>query len=195
MRKAAKRFGAAAALACLLLAPGGQAAEIIKLTVDRQASRYSVNLDVALDTSASDAFAVMHDFARLGDINPAIQSVAVLGAAPNGSMRVQTRVKVCVLFFCRVLEQVQDMQADQVGNIGRIRADVIPELSNLSYGRGDWLIQPCDDRAGACLNFAVTVEPDFWIPPVIGAWARQNLLREEAVQTSLGIEAAARNRQ
>lgn len=171
------------------------AAEIINLTVDRDANRYSVSLDVALDTSTGQAFEVMRDYARLGDINPAIQSVAVLGAAPSGGMRVQTAVKVCILFFCRTLEQVQDMQAISDGQTGRISADVIPELSNLSYGRGDWLIQPCDDKPAACLNFAVTVEPDFWIPPLIGPWAIKKKLREEAVQTSLGIESAAKNRQ
>lgn len=181
--------------ASLLFGGSCAAAEIINLTVDRDDNRYSVVLDVALDTTAGQAFEVMRDYARLGDINPAIQSVVVLGAAPGGGMRVQTAVKVCILFFCRTLEQVQDMRALSNGQVGQIIADVIPELSNLRYGRGDWLIQPCDDELRACLNFAVTVEPDFWIPPLIGPWAIKKKLREEAVQTSLGIESAAEGRQ
>ena len=179
----------------LLLAGNAQAAEISTLTVDRDAGRYSVHLEVALDTTPRRAFAVMRDYARLGEINPAIESVTLLGDAPEGGQRVQTAVKVCVLLFCRVLEQVQDMQATSAGdNGGQLAAIVLPELSNLRYGVAQWAIQPCADGERACLDFTATIEPDFWVPPLIGPWAIKKKLREEAVQTSLGIETVASTR-
>lgn len=182
-----------AALA-LLASHSAAAAEIQTLTVDRDGKRYSVQLLVALDTSAERAFAVMHDYANLGAINPAIQSVVLLDELPDGGRRVQTAVKVCVLLFCRMLEQVQDMHAMVEGSTGRISARVLPEFSNLRHGLAQWIIVPCSDARQACLEFTATIEPDFWVPPLIGPWAIKNKLREEAVQTSLGIETVANAR-
>lgn len=179
----------------LLAATACPAAEISTLTVERAAGRYSVNLAVALDTTPQRAFNVMRDYPRLGDINPAIESVTLLDGATGGGQRVETAVKVCVLFFCRVLEQVQDMHATQNKAAGgQLVAVVLPELSNLRFGTAQWLITPCADGASACLDFSATIEPDFWVPPVIGPWAIKKKLREEAVQTSLGIESVARER-
>lgn len=179
-------------LAGLLLGPAASAADIQHLTVDRQDNRYLLDLRVALDTSAARAFAVMRDYPNLADINPAVQAVTVLPGAPPGATRVQTAVRVCVLWFCRVLEQVQDMRHAALGDGGTVSATVLPALSNLRYGQADWLVTTCDDSDRACLRFTAELEPDFWVPPVIGPWALKRKLREEGIETSLGIERVAR---
>lgn len=186
------RTAAASLLLGLALAGNATAADIQHLTVDHVGKRYLLDLRVALDTSAPQAFAVMRDYPNLAAINPAVQSVTLLPGAPDGATRVQTAVRVCVLWFCRVLEQVQDMRSVTNGMGGTVSATVLPALSNLRFGQADWLVAPCPDAPQACLRFTAELEPDFWVPPVIGPWALKRKLREEGVETSLGIERVAR---
>ena len=38
------------------------------------------------------------------------------------------------------------------------------------------------------------MEPDFWVPPLIGPWVIKRTMREQAITTSEGIERLARVR-
>ena len=173
------------ACACAPLA----AYELDHVAVDRQADRYRIDLRVRLAATPADAYAAFADVNRLPSINPAVKRVRMMEGAPPGQQRVYTRVRVCVSFFCRELEQVQDMEHRTEAEGGQIHARVIPELSNLRFGEAHWTLKGCGDMT--CLSFVATLEPAFWVPPLIGPWLIQRKLREEAMQTSAGIERAA----
>lgn len=153
-------------------------------------NRYGVDLTVALEATASAAYAVMTDYPNLVAINPAVVSATPLAGAPAGATRLATHVRVCVAWFCRDLHQVQDMRAAPTASGGgQLQATVLPDRSDLRFGEARWTIWPCE--AGACLRFVTTIEPDFWVPPLIGPWIIKRKLREEAIQTAQGIETAA----
>lgn len=158
--------------------------------MDSQQGRYSVDLTVTLDATPASAFAVLTDYPNLPRINPAVVSAETMPGAPAGSTRLATHVRVCVAWFCRDLRQVQDMRASHEHHGGgHVHAEVLPALSDLKFGRADWTVWPCEQQT--CLRFATIIEPDFWVPPVIGPWLIKRKLSEEALQTSHGIEAAA----
>lgn len=163
--------------------------ELDHCAVDRQAQRYRIDLRVRLAAAPADAYAAFADVHRLTRINPSVKQVRMIDGAAPGQQRVYTRVRVCVSFFCRELEQVQDMQHRAEGEGGQIHARVIPALSDLRFGEAHWTLQGCGDMT--CLSFLATLEPGFWIPPLIGPWLIQRKLREEATETSSGIERAA----
>ncbi|MGQ0619286.1 MAG: hypothetical protein ACT4QA_05105 [Panacagrimonas sp.] len=179
-------------LPCLFLVASSTAVayEIDSLDVQHEASRYRVELHVKLDVPAADAYAAFADVDRLPAINPAVKTVRSISGAPAGASRVYTDIRVCVALFCRHLEQVQDMRYAPHAGGGAINATVIPELSNLRFGEARWTLDDCAGRT--CLSFVAQLEPAFWIPPFIGPWLIQRKLREEAMQTSAGIERAAR---
>lgn len=169
-----------------------RAFELQNIAVTRADERYRVKMSVMLDVPARDAYGVFSDISRLPQINSSVREARVLQQNPDGHLRVYTLVRMCVSFYCRMIEQVQDMQflPDQSG--GEIRAEVLPQLSNLRYGRAHWTLQDC--TGNTCLRFEAELEPDFWVPPLIGPWLIQRKLRSEAMETSAGIERLARTR-
>lgn len=167
-----------------------QAASIDALDINHSGSRYRMQLAATLDAPMTKSFAVFEDFANLPKINDAIESVELLPGASGHQRRLKTRVRVCVWFFCARLNQVQDIRTKAGDKLAQMDADVIPALSNLRYGRAQWQMQPCARQT--CLRFEAEVEPDFWVPPVIGPWAIARAMRREAITTANGIERLAR---
>lgn len=167
-----------------------RAFELQSLVVTRADARYRVQMSVNLDVPARDAYGVFSDITRLPQINSSVREARVLQQNPAEGLRVYTLVRMCVSFFCRMLEQVQDMQFLAHAAGGEIRAEVLPHLSNLRYGRARWTLRDC--AGNTCLRFEAELEPDFWVPPLIGPWLIQRKLRSEAMQTGAGIERLAR---
>ncbi len=181
---------AVAALAATLTAASASAATIDRLEVARTGERFSMTLSAQLDAPLERSYAVFRDFSLLPQINDAVEKVRLLDDAPPGAQRLSTRVRVCVSVFCTRLDQVQDLRdrADPRGH--SFDAVVIPELSNLRYGRARWHMRDCEGRT--CLSFETELEPKFWVPPLIGPWLVERAMRREAITTALGIERLAR---
>lgn len=161
-------------------------ADIDQVTVEHHKKRYTVEMSARMDTTAEKAYSVFTEYERLGEINDAIIKAELIEGAPEGQQRIHTQVRVCVIGICRVFDQVQDMQKTPPEHL---QADVVPELSNLKYGRANWRIWNQDGRAH--LYFLAEVEPGFWVPPLIGPWLIKHKLESEAEQTANGIERLA----
>lgn len=182
-----RRCGALLLAAWLMPA---QAASIDSLDVAHDGPRYRMQLTATLDAPMAKSFAVFEDFTNLPKINDAIESATLLPPPAAGLRRLKTRVRVCVWFFCARLNQVQDIRTTPGDALAQMDADVIPALSNLRHGRAQWQMRRC--AAQTCLRFEAEVEPDFWVPPVIGPWAIARAMRREAITTADGIERLAR---
>lgn len=179
-------------LSCLLLCALGTAAwadSVDQLDVGRVDGRYSINLQARLDADLADSYAVFSDFRNLPKINDAVESVEPLPSPAPGVARWRTRVRVCVSFFCTHLKQVQDVRDSHTAERYQLDAVVIPELSNLRYGKAHWQLERCG--AQTCLRFDAELEPDFWVPPLLGPWLIKRTMRREANATTAGIEALA----
>lgn len=178
------------ALAGLLaICSSGQAAEIEHIDVQREGDRYGIHMQVRLDAPAQRAFEVFQRYENLPHINPSVTTVQRLDTAQHGD-DVYTEVDLCVGFICRQIYEVQNMTWQIDAERHSLRAVVDPARSNLAYGNGSWTFVDCGDQQ-SCLDFRAEVEPDFWIPPVIGPWVIQRSMRREAIITSEGIERLA----
>lgn len=164
--------------------------QVNELTVDKAHHRYRVHILVQIDASPKRVYEVFTDFQRLQKINSAVFHVETLTGANPGLQRLLTKVRICVLFFCKELQQVQDMQELPDAQGGELYATVLPAQSDLRYGAAHWKVWPCADFA--CLSFDTELEPAFWVPPLIGPWAIKNKLEQEAVETASNIERLAR---
>ncbi len=193
MRTTTPRACAAWAVVCCLPMVAAHAVDVDTLDVQRDGSRYRVTMDVRLDAEADAAYRIFADPANLPRINPAVRHAEVLAGAATGSTRLLTEVHVCFSFFCRTLRQVQDMRQQPQSPGGWLYADVLPDRSDLRFGQARWHLQACETPARTCLRFEATLEPRFWVPLLIGPFLMQRKLRQEAVQTSEGIERLARS--
>lgn len=130
--------------------------------------------------------ALLTDYPRVSKANDSIQSVEVLPAPAADVTRLKAHLKICVWFYCRQLAQVQDMS---LLGTGHLQAVMLPEQSDYKYGLANWRM--ISEGQGSRLLFDVTVEPDFWVPPLIGPAIIKRKLKQEAVETVVGIEKLA----
>lgn len=165
------------------------AAEVRQVLVEHSGDRYGIQMQVLLDAPAKRAFDIFKTYENLPQINPSVTTVQRLDTAATGE-DVYTEVDLCVGFVCRQIYEVQNMSWDVTPERWELRAVVDPERSNLAYGTGVWRFSHCGEQQ-ACLEFAAEVEPDFWVPPLVGPWIIQRSMRREAIVTSEGIERLA----
>lgn len=192
MRARQQLTPARAALAgWLVISSAGHAADIEHIDVQRNGDRYGIHMQVRLDAPAQRAFEVFQHYENLPRINPSVTTVQRLNTAQQGD-DVYTEVDLCVGFICRQIYEVQNMTWQIDDTRHSLRAIVDPTRSNLAYGTGSWTFVDCGEQQ-ACLDFRAEVEPDFWIPPLIGPWVIQRSMRREAIITSEGIERLAQN--
>jgi len=170
------------AVLLVLTASAAHAAVVDSVEVDRQEGRYSVEMKVRLNVSRETAFDIMSDVDALPRINH-----HVIRAERRADGSLYSVVEMCVAFFCGRVEQLQTVHTDPPM---RLRMRIIPERSDFRYGRAEWRFHA--DGPDKCrLHFYAEMEPDFWIPPLIGPWLVQRKMQEQAVITSNGIERVA----
>ena len=68
-----------------------------------------------------------------------------------------------------------------------IDARTIPDQSDFRQGIVEWRIEPTDQEHSHISVYA-RLEPDFWIPPLIGPWIVKYVLRREALETIESLE-------
>lgn len=166
-----------------------RAAEIGEVAIERDGDRFQVRMQARLAVPPAQAYAAFTRFEDLPAINPAVREARIVDRS-EGVTRVETRLRVCIALFCPRFRMTQDMAGGVAGEVLTLSASMVPELSDFRFGRGTWTFAPCE--AGTCLEFASELEPDFWIPPLIGTWMMRRTLRAQAVATSEGIERMAR---
>jgi len=98
----------------------------------------------------------------------------------------------CVLFFCVSMRRVERMELDAPSSI---RTEALPEQSDFKSSVSEWTLVP--EAGGTKMTYRLTMEPDFWIPPLIGPWVlKQRLERGGSGAINrierLAIETAAR---
>lgn len=176
---------AAAGLAGLY-APLVQAVKVHAVSASQQGAAYLVEVDALVNVPESRARRLLTDYNHLGRINPDIKRSEILLTRGPGDYRVRTVSEVCVWFYCKRLHQVQDVIEAQDGSI---TATVLPEQSDFRYGVAR--LNLWQEPGGTRVLIRGELEPDFWIPPVIGPWVVKRKLISEALDTVRNLERVA----
>ena len=183
MRRAAFALVTAAGI----MPASASTAEIVTVGVTHDDGVYHVTIEALLDAPRDAVFAVLTDYARWADVNDMIEESVVLEGATPAEQLVRTVAEGCALGFCKTFTQVQWMRATD-GR--RIEAQIVPERSDMRSG---WVRTELSDADGRTLfHYEMSLEPDFWVPPLIGPWIIQRKLRAESIQTAAAVELAAR---
>jgi hypothetical protein len=168
------------ALLCSALAAAGQ---VFTALVTHESGHYFVEVDALVAIPEPRARELLTDYDHLERVNPAVEISEILDDRGPGGYRVRTVTRACVWFFCKRINQVQDVTE---GRDGSIVAMVIPEQSDLRHGYAR--VDLWQEGAGTRILIRSTVEPDFWVPPLIGPWIIKRKLRSEALDTVRNLE-------
>lgn len=175
---------AALLLGCAI--PFAAAGEALRIEVDQVDTRYVVSVDMSIAASAPAVRRLLTDYAHLAQLNDSILESRVVETFSANRHRVYTFAEVCVAVFCRDLQQFQDVEQRQDGDIF---LTIVPEGSDFQSGYAHWRFEIGDSATRVLLDSKL--EPAFWVPPVIGPLLIKHALRRETLESVEKLEALA----
>ena len=174
------------AIACCLWVSSAVAGEVYMASANHQSGVYLVEVDALVNVPEPKVRELLTDYNELGRVNPSIEVSEILKTREPGNYQVRTVTEACVWFYCKRIHQVQDVIE---ASDGSVTAVVIPALSDFRNGYAR--LNLWQEPEGTRILIRSEVEPDFWIPPVIGPWLIKRKLRSEALETVDNLERVA----
>lgn len=163
------------------------AAEIRSLEFQRHGSRYTVRAESYLEAPPDFVFSSLLNYDQFHRLTSGITQSRWLDEALDGLPLAYTRIDSCVLFFCRRLDKVEQVR---VIGFGEIETIALAARSDFRYNRTRWKITAAD--GGTLIGYHLEMEPDFWVPPLIGPLAIRSKARESAIKIARRLEYMAR---
>ena len=96
-----------------------------------------------------------------------------LSNSDDGSVSVRTKVIGCAAYFCEELDRVEKVRLLPSGDL---HAEIIPEQSQFKSGQTRWQIKAKGDYCE--VTYHSDMEPDIYIPPVVGKFLIKKSIRE-----------------
>jgi len=159
------------------------AAEIGTLAVSNSADTYYISFDAVVRAPAHIVYAQLTDYAHLYKLSSVITSITVEPSADGKGERVRSKLRGCVLLFCREIEQVEDVTEPDNHTIF---AHMVPGQGDFAAGDCTWRITDEGDRTR--LHYEASRRIAFWIPPVVGPWLIKHVMREDLESSVTALE-------
>jgi len=175
-----------ALLLCLLL-PLARAADLAELQVSETDGFYRIKLDIQMQAPAQYVRRVLTDYEHIYRLDPAIVDSEILPSPDNDVVRVMTRIADCIGLFCINLDRIEDVRELEHGNL---LATTVPTPGSFKSGYAEWKI--LGTGGGTEVIYQAQMEPDFFIPPVIGSYFVKQKLRKNTLASLERIECIAR---
>ena len=166
--------------------PWLSAGDLTELQVTETGGIYRIRMAMVVHAPAKYVRGVLTDYAHIYRLNPSIIESDILASPEQGVVRVRTLVVGCVAFFCRRVGRVEDVHELASGDL---QAAIVPELSDLKSGAAEWRLQREGEHT--LVTYRAHMEPDFFIPPLIGSYFVRRNIRKEIMTTFTRLECVA----
>lgn len=163
--------------------PALQAGLPPKIEITEQSGVYKIQAVAVIDAPASLVRRVLTDYMHIHRLNPSIIESEVLKQHSDDSVSVRTRVIGCAAYFCEEIDRVERVRVLPSGDL---HAKIIPELSQLKSGQTLWRIKTLGEHSE--VTYLADMEPDIFIPPVVGKFLVKKSIREEAKISFANLE-------
>lgn len=156
------------------------------LELTRKDGFYYVHASLLLNAPRPDVFVALTNYDRFLEFTERHEEIGFVEPASDGTLRVFSKAKGCILFFCRTIERYArlKLQPDEF-----ISAIVEPEISDFDYGLETWTLEELGEQTR--ILYYHEARPNFWIPPLIGTWAMRRTLNQDALNAVQAIEQLA----
>ena len=157
-----------------VISPPQQKQNIPEIEIIEQNGIYQIKVVANIDASASHVRHVLTDFQHIYRLNPSIIESDVVERHDDESVSVRTKVIGCAAYFCEELERVERVRVLPSGDL---LAEIVPEQSQFKSGQTLWSIKSLGDQCE--VSYSSDIEPDIFIPPVVGKFLIKKSIREE----------------
>ena len=162
------------AITALLIGASAATATLDTLDIGRDGGVYNLRAETFLEASPQSIFDVLLDYERFGRISSVYKEYGYLDPLPDGTPIVFTRMEGCLLkIFCKSMTRVERLEADAPGHI---RTVTLPERSDFKRSISEWLLEP--EAEGTRVTYTLEMEPDFFVPPIVGPIILKRTLKQ-----------------
>ena len=165
-------------------------ADLRNVVVEKNDDRYKLRSEAHINADRESVYRVLTDYEQFRKFSSAFVEARNVEPDDKGRPRFYTRMEGCVLLYCKSYIRAGYLVLTPETDIVAI---VDPELSNFRYSRERW--QLIEDSAGTLLIYSFEMEPDFWIPPVVGPFVVKRALRNGGADVVDRIEALAQGKE
>jgi len=166
--------------------PAQQERKSPEIEIMEQSGAYQIKVVAVIDAPASHVLYVLTDYQHIYRLNPSIIENEVVQRHDDGSVNVRTRVVGCAAYFCDELDRVERVRILPSGDL---YAEIIPELSEFKSGKTLWQIKSLGEHSEITYNS--DLEPDVFIPPLLGKFLVKKSIREEMLVSFANLEKIA----
>lgn len=156
------------------------------VTVFEDDGVYHIKVSSEIDADEHSVRDVLTDYVHIYRLSDSIIESKVIDTE-SGITQVETQVLCCIPVFCKEVTRVEEVNNFATGNI---HTRIIPGKSDFRSGHATWNIKP--DGNVTRLSYSATLEPDFFIPPIVGTRMVIDNLRKEFSTTISRIQHIAR---
>ncbi len=178
---------APAILLLLFAAATAGTADLRDIAVVHEGDRYHLESEVWLAAPPEDVYRVLTDYDLFVRFTSAFVETYDVAPDEHGRPRFYTRMEGCMLLFCKSLVREGYLELEPQTEIVAV---AVPARSDFKYCRERWRLVA--EGGGTLLLYDFEMEPDFWVPPVIGPWVIKRTLREDGIDVIDRIESLAR---
>jgi hypothetical protein len=169
----------------ILVASTALALDEEDVSIEKLGRAYRIHMAFDVPASVDQIKAVLTDYAHPSRLSSAVTAREVLGRQ-DGAVRVRTEFRDCVVFFCKTMILVHDVSVSAT----EVRADVVAEGSDFRNGFLRWSINGLGDGRSHVV-FNAVMEPDFFVPPLIGGFLIRKALGKQALATAENLVSEA----
>ena len=156
---------------------------------DVQGGHSAPRNNARLEASPESIYAVLTDFEdnRYARIFRGYKESRYLEPDADGTPRVYTRMEGCAMWHCMTLERTERLETKPPY---WIKSTTLPEGSNFKYSTSEWVLER--DGENTRMLYKLEMEPDFFVPPVLGPWYLKRTLAQGGLRAVTRIERLAR---
>ena len=176
------RYRANAVLIGILLSAGAFADPAPAVSVTVEKGVLVSMADFVVDRPRPEVVRAFSAFDDLTALNPAIKSSRAEATA-DGAVRVTTKLRDCIVVFCKSLTLIERVSSDGDGNM---TAEIDADGSDFRQGTTTWTFERQGSKT--LVYYRSVMEPDFWLPPFLGRHAMQRALEKQIDSSVRTIE-------
>lgn len=164
-------------------------ADLRTVEVEREEDRYSLRSEAYFAARPKDVYRVLTDYDLFEQFSSAYVESRNVERDDEGRPRFFTRMQGCVLLFCRSFVRHGYLLLTPHSEIVAVAE---AEDSDFRYSRERWRLK--GEGNGTLLMYDFEMEPEFWVPPIIGPYVIKRSLRSNGADAIDRIEALALGR-
>ena len=181
----ALRVLAASFVATLVSLPAS-GIELKLLDVSHDNGTFVVTSGIVIDAPMQRVFDVLSDYDNLTELHPSIRRAVVVDRPQPHTAIVDTWIRGCAAVFCRTLKRRERIETT---GSEKIHARIDGEQSNVETSETRWHLKA--DGPRTVVSYEASLNPEFWIPPVIGTGIVKRKLRVTLIEILTRVEALA----